>query len=93
MVKRNAVAFEVAGDDDPRWKDAGAYWFYSRRGKKAGLIFACPCGCGAAGRITFDAWTVTETPRISVTPSIGFSKGESGFHWHGYLRDGVFEEC
>lgn len=45
-------------------------------------------------------WTVEgEWPNATLNPSIGFKggpdspKGPDGYHWHGYLRAGVFEEC
>lgn len=45
-------------------------------------------------------WKVTGTwPKVSLTPSIGFHgapdspKGPDGYHWHGFLTNGVFEEC
>lgn len=46
-------------------------------------------------------WRVEgEWPAVSLTPSIGVKydvRGEApaggGYHWHGWLRDGVFEEC
>lgn len=33
---------------------------------------------------------------MTLTPSIGIhhvEAGKAGYHWHGYLRAGVFEEC
>jgi len=93
MTKRNAVAFEISGDDDPRWKDAGAVFFNEDR---THMTFACPCDCGAIGAISIGPgkWTLSETPKLNATPSIGFSSnGNGSYHWHGYLRDGVFEEC
>lgn len=77
--------------------------------ERLGIIHACPCGCGGKGAIWFrgksmngsgsnpDAeWDVTgEWPKATLSPSIGFGrlKDGGGYHWHGYLRDGVFEEC
>ena len=94
MTARNAVAFEISGDDDPRWQDAGAIFFDAERMR---MTFACPCGCGAIGAVSFKPgeWTITgDTPKFTVQPSIGFSrKVGGGYHWHGYLRAGVFEEC
>jgi hypothetical protein len=82
---------------------AGHVEFWSEgESLRAGLNFGCPCGCGATGAITFDrgdgrGWTVTgEWPKASLQPSIGFwsdAKRGDGYHWHGYLREGVFEEC
>lgn len=38
--------------------------------------------------------------RPTITPSLGCypthhdqSVGKDGYHWHGYLKNGVFEEC
>jgi hypothetical protein len=73
-----------------------------------GILHSCPCGCGAKGCIWFKGgsgngsgswpdheWDVTgEWPNVSLTPSIGFGRlAAGGYHWHGYLRKGVFEEC
>lgn len=47
-------------------------------------------------------WTVEgEWPNVTLSPSIGIKytavglpqPAEGGYHWHGYLRAGVFEEC
>lgn len=105
-MARNAIAFEVAGYDDPRSHEAGAYWFVNGpNGKeKAGILHACPCGCGKHGALYFRGsgtkyaeWDLAgEWPAVSLTPSIGFwgsNTKEQGYHWHGYLRAGVFEEC
>lgn len=76
---------------------------------RVGIIHACPCGCGGKGAIWFrggslnasgkspgSEWDVTgEWPMVTLNPSIGFAKDKTTgqFHWHGYLRNGVFEEC
>ncbi len=63
----------------------GSLYFAGRRPKE--------WGAGAE-------WTVAgEWPVASLNPSIGFKggpdspKGADGYHWHGYLKAGVFEEC
>lgn len=72
--------------------------------EKIGWIHGCPCGCGGKSAMWFEGyenaggpkWMVTgEWPKVSMTPSIGIAKDHSTgqFHWHGYLRNGVFEEC
>lgn len=77
--------------------------------QRVGICHACPCGCGAHGAIWFRGgslngsggapdheWDVTgEWPKVTLAPSIGFAKDRSTgkYHWHGYLRAGVFEEC
>lgn len=105
MSKRNAVAREVAGFED--CKNPGDFFFLKYEGDQVGLIHACPCGCGKVGALYWKNptkgganWTVTgEWPKASLNPSIGFKgghdspKGSDGYHWHGYLRAGVFEEC
>lgn len=104
---RDARAFEVTGDD-PREKQAapGAYKFmYSADGqRKIGIIHACPCGCGGRSAMWFEGmgqyhaggpeWKVTgEWPNVTLSPSIGIGrKPEGGYHWHGYLENGVFVE-
>jgi hypothetical protein len=106
MGNRNARAFEVRDYDD--LSKPGAYLFTTDHGDPEGepprgLNFGCPCGCGAIGGLNFagrreePTWTVSgEWPNASLSPSIGFyghNPPSAGHHWHGYLRNGVFEEC
>jgi len=104
VTARNAVAFEVSGYDDPKAREPGAYWFVTGpNGKeKAGIVHTCPCGCGLHGTLMFRdsgsqyaEWDLTgEWPKATATPSIGFKRiVGGGYHWHGFLRAGVFEEC
>lgn len=70
-----------------------------------GWIHGCPCGCGRRSAMWFEGhenaggpkWSVTgDFQKATMNPSIGIGRGEAGnggFHWHGYLRNGVFEEC
>jgi hypothetical protein len=73
----------------------------------SGIIHACPCGCMATGHLWFEGksrgygpeWSVIGNwPMVSLTPSIGMrgtsrpGRRRDGFHWHGYLKLGVFEE-
>lgn len=93
MDKRNAEAFEAPTADDLR--KPGAYRFWEGDGKR-GITFGCPCGCGARFGMQYEppGWTVTgEWPKVTATPSLGCMEREGAFHWHGFLRDGVFEEC
>lgn len=65
---------------------------------------ACPCGCGGNGWMPFEAYGFKEfwspqpkagddLTKMTLTPSIGFRRQPDGsFHWHGYLRNGIFEE-
>ena len=32
-------------------------------------------------------------PAATLSPSIGMFRGQNPYHWHGYLKNGVFEEC
>lgn len=44
-------------------------------------------------------WDVAgDWPKVTMTPSLGFKVGDENgktkpYHWHGFLRAGVFEEC
>lgn len=70
--------------------------------EKIGIGHACPCGCGGRGAMWFRGkaqgggpeWEVTgEWPNVTLSPSIGFGRLETGgYHWHGYLENGVFVE-
>lgn len=105
-MPRNARAVHVdyrgEGEDVlDRLKLPGHYRFVSRNGKTAGVNFGCPCGCGRICGIYFRGfgmraeWDITgEWPNATASPSIGVMNLEGGgFHWHGWLRNGVFEEC
>lgn len=89
----SAVAFEAVDLGDVR--KPGAYRFWPPDGTRQGITFGCPCGCGARFGMSFDGWKVTgEWPKVTATPSLGCRDGiGEGFHWHGYLRNGIFEEC
>lgn len=110
-MARNAVAFEVK-QGDPRAHEPGAYYFFTRvhpdtKQEYAGIVHACPCGCGGQTLLWFrgkgpdgrDQWDVSgEWPKVTLSPSIGVKydgkgNGPTHYHWHGYLRAGVFEEC
>jgi len=71
-----------------------------------GLLHSCPCGCGLLGSVAFRRLTPDapgplwswdgnkETPTIS--PSIGFyghNKISDGYHWHGFLQAGFFNQA
>jgi hypothetical protein len=98
MSKRNAVAVHREhGADLAR---PGEYSFYVRDGVEgtAGMVFFCPCGCQRHS-LEFDNCPDTGRPRWhwdgnrtkpTISPSIHNSKTCG---WHGFLRNGVFEEC
>ena len=90
---RNADAFEARNSEELR--KPGAYRFWKGAGKK-GITFGCPCGCGAKFAIQYDppGWVVEgEWPKVTANPSLGCMETNGSGHWHGYLRNGVFEEC
>lgn len=90
---------------------AGHFHFYVSRDvadgtEPAGILFGCPCGCGAMNSVAFRAsragrpswnWDGNrEKPTLS--PSINILQfdeagNRTGEHWHGWLRDGVFQSC
>jgi hypothetical protein len=69
----------------------------------------CGCGRWSFVRLNPERWAPgSRTPmwtvvsgddlHMTLTPSIGIyhqgaDQGKPGYHWHGYLRNGVFEEC
>lgn len=74
----------------------------------SGMNFKCPCGCGSIHGARFRSvepsaavWTwdgnrekPTVAPSLGLHPSHeGHSVGADGYHWHGFLKAGVFEEC
>jgi hypothetical protein len=70
-----------------------------------GFEHACPCGCGKLSfiRLNAEGWAPGTVPtwqrtgddlHMTLTPSIGIKPLVNGqYHWHGYLREGIFEEC
>lgn len=87
---------------------AGEFYFIHRDGLRVGIIHACPCGCGGRSAIFFrglgsgqQEWDVSGSwPEVTLSPSIGIrydgngnSPGAGQYHWHGYLKGGVFEKC
>lgn len=74
---------------------AGAFEFYkSGDRERAGIIYICPCGCGATGALAFrpappPSWEwngSVEAPTL--TPSVHHVG-----HWHGFLTNGVWVSC
>ena len=70
----------------------GAFEYY-RAGERypAGLIYNCPCGCGARGSLAFrphpaPSWQWDgNVEQPSLTPSVNHVG-----HWHGFLTRGVW---
>lgn len=104
-MARNAQSFIVDNDDD--LGKPGAIRFSKRFDSEAivGFTHACPCGCGKRSfiRLNPEHWAPGTSPmwsragddlHMTLTPSIGIHPLVDGrYHWHGYLRGGVFEEC
>lgn len=77
-------------------------------GTPCGIIHGCPCGCGGTSALHFRGlgrgraeWDVVagRWPTVTLSPSIGIRYDGDGqampdghYHWHGYLREGWFEE-
>lgn len=67
-------------------------------GEETSLWFLCPCGCGAASRITVGhrhkprahgpTW---EWNGSTTEPTLQPSVNQTGCGWHGWLRDGYWE--
>lgn len=104
-MKRNAAAVIV---DELPWDAPAGHIRYrkSETGEIDGLSFGCPCGCGAHYGASFvkpHSWTFDgNVEKPTVNPSLGCYPtgnraadiGPDGvYHWHGFLRVGVFEEC
>ncbi|MFA5897919.1 MAG: DUF6527 family protein [Hyphomicrobium sp.] len=69
---------------------------YFRDGDRypAGMIYTCPCGCGRIVSLDFrphssPSW---EWDGNREAPTLSPSVHHVG-HWHGYLRNGVWESC
>lgn len=85
--------------DDTEGAQPGAFEFYKSGDREyAGMIYCCPCGCGKTGALAFrphpsPSWEWDgnmEAPTLS--PSVhDISGGKT--HWHGYLRNGIWESC
>lgn len=74
-------------------------------GLGAGMIISCPCGCKKLVSLNFDpeqanrpCWKMsgsqevpTLTPSVGIYPWDGETDVESdGYHWHGWLRGGMW---
>lgn len=86
-------------DGEPGPPGAFKFWSYAEGEAPAGLNFVCPCGCKAVLGVRFTnrsgeigaTWSWNgDREKPTVTPSILHM---AGCRWHGYLTDGVFQEC
>lgn len=106
-TKRNAKAYEAPSMSLKDLGGPGAYRFIYEDeddgGEPIGIYHGCPCGCGVLGTIFFKekgwadpghGWSVEgDWPNVTLSPSIGINMQPGGeYHWHGWLRNGIFEE-
>lgn len=70
------------------------------------FTWVCPCGCAAVHFVLLnpppgahgwqwngDRERPTLSPSLGMHPKDGNAFDGSGYHWHGHLTGGVFEEC
>jgi len=73
----------------------GSFKYYRQKDRDvAGMIYVCPCGCGRIGAIPIRP---AESPSWAWdgnrdAPTLNPSVHDVG-HWHGWLRNGVWESC
>lgn len=102
--RRNAAAVLVDADKLPEHPGEFRFQNVEGAGPNAGIIYACPCGCGAIHGAAFShgnvRWTwdgnvesPTVTPSLGLHPKDDSAPDGSGYHWHGFLTAGVFREC
>jgi hypothetical protein len=74
---------------------------YTRVGDRfpGGMIYTCPCGCGHQGSLMFRPVPAQYPPHPSWewdgnmdAPTLSPSVHHVG-HWHGWLRNGIWESC
>lgn len=78
-------------------RNAGdGYWLPNAESPER-LHFLCPCGCGSTAGIAVKgehAWQWDgDKEKPTATPSILVNGRGQGCGWHGYLTNGVFQEC
>lgn len=78
----------------------GTFSYYKNmQGHVAGLLYICPCGCGASGSLAFRASgdVGKEYPKWiwngnKAQPTLSPSIHHVG-HWHGWLQGGIFKDA
>lgn len=95
-VKTAPVKAKMFDDiDSVNVTPGGFEYFVNASDKKvAGMIYSCPCGCGRIGALDFKP---SESPSWvwdgnEEEPTLSPSVHDVG-HWHGYLKNGVWESC
>ena len=87
--------FRQVADFDALEKAGDGYFVGDPPGR---LSFNCPCGCGVLAGISLkpavpNGWEWNgDRDKPDCNPSILIKNG-TGEHWHGYLRNGIFESC
>lgn len=106
-MKRNATSFIVPEMEHPGKPGAIQFVRHPFHDLIVGFNHACPCGCGkwsfirlngkgwAAGTVPMWQWVGGDELHMTITPSIGIKPqdAQGNYHWHGFLKAGVFEEC
>lgn len=102
-----AVLIEGADKQERCKQIPGSFFYYWSGEKETGIIQSCPCGCGNLGNLNLKptnkspSWANSGTrDKPTLSPSVGIKKYREdqdvepdGFHWHGYLVDGVWKSC
>jgi hypothetical protein len=97
-VKTAPVAATLVEDITRSKHIPGAFKYFSDGSSlgPTGMNFICPCGCGALSPLHFDndeptdpSWTWDgNRQKPTLHPSVHWVG-----HWHGWLRNGVWESC
>lgn len=96
-VKTQPVVARRFEDIDEVDQVPGAFEYYKSGDRyPAGMIYSCPCGCGARGALRFrpsepahPSWEWNgNLDKPTLTPSVHHVG-----HWHGWLTDGVWRSC
>lgn len=94
-VRTEPVKAQRFEDIDAVAGQAGAFEYY-KAGERypAGMIYCCPCGCGATGSLAFrpHASPSWDWDGDVDAPTLSPSVHHVG-HWHGWLKEGVWVSC
>ncbi|HTJ56689.1 MAG TPA: DUF6527 family protein [Devosiaceae bacterium] len=94
-IKTEPVRAQRVNDIDSDDVPPGAFEFFTSGDRTdAGMIFACPCGCGQLGSLSFrpepsPSWDWDgNREQPTLLPSV-----HRVGHWHGWLQGGVWTSC
>lgn len=106
-MARNATAF-IVDKITPDTKPGAIKLVIGEELTVRGFEHNCPCGCGSLSYMGIDrrfnteqaTWKVEsgsfhDIAMLTLSPSIGIGRSQGlngGFHWHGFLENGVFVE-